>query len=154
MDRCWQVLVAYLAALKAGGAYMPLELVYPAELLSRVLENSKPKVVVTKEAFASRVPDWQRSLSMDGGEAGCSIPCPGNWRTVVRDAACGPLPEDVGATLDTRAYIVMTSGTTGVPKGICCPHRGSVFCYNWRRKHDPSRPGIDVEAWYAVPTCT
>ena len=71
---------------------------------------------------------------------------PGNWRTIVQDAACAPLPDDVGATLDTRAYIVMTSGTTGVPKGICCPHRGSVFCYNWRRKNDPSRPGVDVEA--------
>jgi non-ribosomal peptide synthetase component F len=48
MGRNWQYIVAYLAAVKAGGAYMPLEVVYPKELLGRVLESSKPQVVVTQ----------------------------------------------------------------------------------------------------------
>ena len=40
-------------------------------------------------------------------------------------------------SLDDLAYAVYSSGTTGKPKGIKCPHRGAVFSYNWRHIHYP-----------------
>lgn len=49
-----------------------------------------------------------------------------------------PLPRDVGP--DDMAYIVYSSGTTGKPKGICCPHRGAVVSYQYRFDAFPYRP--------------
>ncbi|MGW8193702.1 MAG: AMP-binding protein, partial [Desulforhopalus sp.] len=42
---------------------------------------------------------------------------------------------------DSLAYCVMTSGTTGAPKGIICPHRGAVNSYYWRYRVHPYTKG-------------
>jgi non-ribosomal peptide synthetase component F len=98
------------------------QVVYPADLLRRVLEEAKPAVVLTKAALASRLPDWQCSLQMDSSS---------DWQSVV--AAAPRMPADRQLpTPDSLAYVVMSSGTTGIPKGICCPHRGAVHSYYYR----------------------
>src|SRR5919199_387347 len=56
MERCAQYVVACLAALKAGGAYLPLEMAYPEALLGDVLADAKPRVVLTHERHAARLP--------------------------------------------------------------------------------------------------
>ena len=54
MDTCAEYVLPYIAALKAGGAYMPLDLAYPRSLLKKILSEAKPKVVVTKSEYADR----------------------------------------------------------------------------------------------------
>ena len=51
-----------------------------------------------------------------------------------------PLPSPLCSGLLEFSYVVMSSGTTGVPKGIMCPHRGAVHSYHWRHEHYPLRP--------------
>ena len=136
MERCWQFVVVYLAALKAGGAYMPLEVVYPKDLLTRVLESAEPACVVTKSSFMSKLKDGYPSFSVDGTD----------WIQTLEAMNLPPLPADTGARPDTMAYVVMSSGTTGTPKGICCPHRGAVHSYWFRRVSNPWSPETDVEA--------
>lgn len=128
MEHCAEFVVAYVAALKAGGAYMPLEVVYPPDLLARVLEESKPTIVLTKRAFRHRLPAWQEALELDAG-----------WREQLPNVPS--MPADRERTQpDDLAYVVMSSGTTGVPKGICCPHRGAVHSYDWRLVNCPYAP--------------
>ncbi|KAF1794749.1 Alpha/Beta hydrolase fold [Phytophthora cactorum] len=67
MEHCIEFVIAYIAALKAGGAYMPLEIVYPPDLLERVMEESKPTIVLTKKKFRNRLPAWQQALELDDG---------------------------------------------------------------------------------------
>lgn len=66
MERCAEFVFAYIAALKAGGGYMPLEIVYPSELLTRVLDESKPKAILTKKIFSNKLPSSQLYLSLEG----------------------------------------------------------------------------------------
>ncbi|KAL4151539.1 hypothetical protein PRNP1_008481 [Phytophthora ramorum] len=127
MEHCIEFVIAYIAALKAGGAYMPLEIVYPPDLLERVMEESKPTIVLTKKKFRNRLPAWQQALELDDG-----------WLESLAQRNIPVMPADRTRTHpDDLAYVVMSSGTTGVPKGICCPHRGAVHSYDWRLKHCP-----------------
>ncbi|KAG2525442.1 hypothetical protein JM18_004141 [Phytophthora kernoviae] len=127
MEHCIEFVIAYIAALTAGGAYMPLEVVYPPDLLERVMEESKPTIVLTKKKFRNRLPAWQQALELDDG-----------WLENLSKRNIPVMPADRTRTHpDDLAYVVMSSGTTGVPKGICCPHRGAVHSYNWRLTHCP-----------------
>ncbi len=131
MDSCVEFVIAYLAILKASGAYMPLEIAYPQELLGKVLTTATPVTVLTKAVFSESLPEeWRkddRVLHLDDG-----------WEGKLRQLTLPPLDDNRKLpTVDSLAYCVMTSGTTGAPKGILCPHRGAVNSYYWRYNHTP-----------------
>jgi amino acid adenylation domain-containing protein/thioester reductase-like protein len=126
MERCAEYVVAMLAAMKAGGAFVPLELAYPARQLEDVLSDCEPSVVLTKDAHAGRLPGRQRSFRMDVDE-----------------------PEPSGSGLprvdrENLAFIPYSSGTTGKPKGIANPHRAPVLSYLWRYGVSDYGPGDRV----------
>lgn len=135
MESCVEFVIAYISILKAGGAYMPLEIAYPEDLLQRVLKTAQPVVVLTKSHLFTNLPqDWQDSdqaLQMDTG-----------WEEQLEHLNLPPLDEERELpTPDSLAYCVMTSGTTGEPKGIICPHRGAVNSYFWRYRYYPYQDG-------------
>jgi non-ribosomal peptide synthetase component F len=93
----------------AGGAYMPLEVSYPSQLLTSVLEDSQPIAVCTKAPFFERL-DGSSTLPilMDAG-----------WfdRMQQENSKLSPLENHIQVSLDDMAYTVYSSGTTGKPKG-------------------------------------
>nr|CAD7260469.1 unnamed protein product [Timema shepardi] len=135
MERCLEYTIAYIGILKAGGAYMPLEISHPHPLMQSVLEDSAPVAVCTKSQFSQRLlglVDASRVLLMEG-----------DWLEELTHLEV--IPETVQVSLDDMAYTVYSSGTTGKPKGIQCPHRGAVFSYHWRHSAYPYQTG-DREA--------
>ena len=129
MERCAGYVVACLAALKAGGAFLPLELAYPDALLAEVLEDCGPPVVLTQERYAGRLPQKQRRLCPEEG-----------WKE--HGTTASPLVPEVGP--DDLCFISYSSGTTGKPKGIANPHRAAVRSYLWRFGVSDYRPGDRV----------
>lgn len=131
MEKSVDYIVACMAALRAGGAYLPLDTAYPDSMLTRILEQTRSPVVLTRKALAPR---------LEGTRAGCVLALDGdeNWRD---DLPGDPLPEVAPEDL---AYIVYTSGTTGEPKGIEAPHRGSLHSYGERHRFQPYLPGQRV----------
>ncbi len=111
LERSLDLIVAMLAVLAAGNAYVPLDTSYPEERLAFMLEDARAPVLIT----------WERSLSLFPGA-----------RTVCLDrdrdllARQSPLAPAVHTVPESLACVIYTSGSTGRPKGVALPHRGIV----------------------------
>ncbi len=117
MERCPEFVVACLAALRAGGAFLPLELAYPDAMIEEVLSDAAPRVVVTNQEHEGNLPEGQEKIVLDGA--------------LREDLARGGA-ESRRPTPDNLAFVSYSSGTTGKPKGIANPHRAPVRSYLWR----------------------
>lgn len=135
METSVDFVVAYLAILKAGGAYLRIAPALPDHVIGEILDGVRPLAIVTRGALARRLPDaWRtarRCISLDEG-----------WAAAI-DREALPALDAVAARPGPQslAYCVMTSGTTGKPKGIVCPHQGAVNSYWWRYAHLPYGDG-------------
>jgi amino acid adenylation domain-containing protein len=117
LPRSTAAIVAMLAALKAGGAYLPISPDIPPERVRRILADSRASVVIADEGGAA----WAQALLSD------LAPSP---RLVTVDRA-GKVPafelpqprlEIDRSVPGSLAYVMYTSGTTGEPKGVAVEH--------------------------------
>jgi amino acid adenylation domain-containing protein len=117
-QRSIEAVVAMLGIIKAGGAYLPLDISYPNAMLRQICGDARPALTLVARSLHESVsvePFWsgttvhiERDLSLSAlGEAG-------GWP--------GPDMREVGP--EDLAYIMYTSGSTGRPKGVMIPHRG------------------------------
>ncbi|XP_050537486.1 uncharacterized protein LOC126903364 [Daktulosphaira vitifoliae] len=124
MERCLEYTISYIATHKAGSAFVVLEISYPESLLMSVLHDSMPKLILTKKTFQHRLKD-QELILLDSG-----------WFNDIKSISA--IPQQIEKKqLDDLAYVVYSSGTTGEPKGVLCPHRGAVYSFTWRHKAYP-----------------
>jgi len=117
LPRSLDLLVALVAVLRAGGAYLPLDLDHPPERLARVAHLAQPLCALVRLEDAARLP------------AGLPLLPPGDWRAQP-GAAPLPAPQPSHA-----AYVIYTSGSTGEPKGVLVEHRAIVNRLEWMRSH-------------------
>ncbi|RKH04264.1 amino acid adenylation domain-containing protein [Corallococcus sp. CA053C] len=110
LDRTPGYVWGSLGILKAGAAYLPMDLAWPEAWWRHVLTDSGARIVVTRKAFASR---------FEG--TGVRVLCLDAEPTL--EAQPGTAP-DVTLDAGSLAYVIYTSGSTGRPKGVAVTHGG------------------------------
>lgn len=118
MPRSLEMVVALLGILKAGCAFLPLDMAFPRERMAYMLQNAQARIVLTHSSLLQQIP-----------LEGCLGVClDRDWpeveqysRTPVKSAANG----------DDLAYLIYTSGSTGKPKGVLVPHSGLLNYLLW-----------------------
>ncbi|SFE22916.1 amino acid adenylation domain-containing protein [Paenibacillus algorifonticola] len=109
-NRSLEMMIAILAVLKAGGAYLPIDPAYPQDRIKHMLVDSGAGVLLTQDGLISHVDFQGETVNLDDNRVyGEFDPLLSN----VND------PEDA-------AYLIYTSGSTGLPKGVLVPHRAVV----------------------------
>jgi amino acid adenylation domain-containing protein len=128
LARSCEMLTAVLAVLKAGGAYVALDPAYPQQRLSFILGDARPQALVTDASRQQQFAEYRERLiaiggTIDGaGEVAEALP---------------PPPRPAG---DWLAYVVYTSGSTGIPKGVAVEHRPLANLISWQLR--ASRIGL------------
>jgi amino acid adenylation domain-containing protein len=112
LDRSTAMIAGMLGVLKAGAAYVPLLPDLPAARLAQQVAESGARLVVSSSAHRSVLPEGLTTLELDSGAANLSDFPDRN-------------PEE-RATPDSLAYVLFTSGSTGVPKGVAVTHANLV----------------------------
>ncbi|MFD5594861.1 amino acid adenylation domain-containing protein [Streptomyces griseorubiginosus] len=114
LPRTAELVVAVLAVLKSGAAYLPLDPAYPADRLAYIVADACPVVVLATDETARALPK-DTPLLDPGSEV--------TQRQARLPSAC--------LTPDNLAYITYTSGSTGRPKGVLATHRNAVEFIEW-----------------------
>jgi natural product biosynthesis luciferase-like monooxygenase protein len=130
LERSAAMVIAVLAVLKAGGAYLPMDPGYPALRLGMMIEDSKVQLVLADSPATEALAAGTEVLRLDRApEAG---------RPEHR-----PAREIPSSAL---AYLIYTSGSTGTPKGVMVEHRNVVNFFAGMDQRLGTRAGV----WLAV----
>ena len=106
-------IVSVLAVVKLGAAYLPLDALAPQNRLVELLEDAKPKMVITNEQYLSLISDDKTTVHLIKNLHMESI-------SFSRENLAIPI------TADAPLYMMYTSGSTGRPKGVIVPHQAVV----------------------------
>jgi amino acid adenylation domain-containing protein len=119
LDRTPELVVAQLAVLEAGGAYVAMDPGSPAERVATMLRRSGAVALLTRAGLAGAVPQIAvEVLDVDSVDPEGT---PEDWESAVVEPS-------------HLAYVIFTSGSTGEPKGVAVPHGGLANLVAWHRR--------------------
>ncbi|MFJ8141727.1 non-ribosomal peptide synthase/polyketide synthase [Streptomyces sp. NPDC096013] len=114
VPRSADMIVAEVAVLKSGAAYLPVDTDYPADRIAYMLADARPVCLVTTAEIAPDLPPDLDPLALDAPETVAEL---------AAYPAQGPSTADELTTAHA-AYVIYTSGSTGRPKGTVLSHAG------------------------------
>ncbi len=151
LDRSVDFVVAALAVLKSGAAYLPMDPATPTDRAMFIVKDSGASFLLTHKKMGPRVPSgpW-RSIELDGADAS-------------RISACRPLDANEPDG-DSLANVIYTSGSAGRPKGVEITHANLLNLIDWHVSAFGTSPadrasqlagvGFDAAGWEIWPALT
>ncbi len=124
MNRSVELLIAIYAIHKAGAAYLPLSPDYPEERLDMILEDAKPRFILTRFDSSENISKYGNRIMLDN-----------IMETPLSDNAENPI---TNVTSSNLAYVIYTSGSTGKPKGVMIEHRSVINKLEWMQYKYPT----------------
>jgi len=139
VGRSTEMVVALLAVLKTGAAYLPIDPAYPADRTTFMLADAAPAVVLASATLPGALVDTTYPQILLEEETG-------DWPATD--------PTDVDRVTPLRsehpAYVMYTSGSTGVPKGVVLPCRVLSNLIAWHASVSPAEPGLRTAQFAAI----
>jgi non-ribosomal peptide synthetase component F/acyl carrier protein len=126
-ERSLPMVIGVMAILKAGGAFLPIDIEYPVPRQKFILEDSEAALLLTQAHLLEKDKENMKKypcrdiVSIDSDE---QEPPSGRYDT----------PRIIHHPLNL-AYVIYTSGTSGKPKGVMIPHRALVNYTWWAAQH-------------------
>jgi len=116
MSRCPDMIIAMLAVLHAGGAYVPIDPNYPVERLTFIMEDASAPLLISQSRWSHLLDQTKAQvLNLDSG-----------WDFGEAEQSRWPQ-----TTPGQTAYVLFTSGSTGRPKGVQIGHQSVVAMLSW-----------------------
>jgi len=151
VDRTPQFVIAALAIMQCGAAYLPMDSAHPAERLRFIVKDAAVRLLVTLRYFADRFADLDaRVVALDDEKSAIS-----SQPTQLPDLKPG---------IDSLAYVIYTSGSSGRPKGVEVTHRNLSNLLSWHvgafdvdsstRATFQAGVGFDAAVWEIWPALT
>ncbi len=151
VERSPQFVIAALAIMQCGAAYLPMDLAHPAERLRFIVKDAAVRLLVTQGNFADRFEGLDaRIVDLDTEKTAID-------QQPIQSAEVKP-------GIDTLAYVIYTSGSTGRPKGVEITHRNLSNLVSWHvgafdldsstRSTFQSGVGFDAAVWEIWPALT
>jgi len=128
LQRSFEMLVAILGVLKAGGGYVPFDPTLPAERLEAMIADAELGLIITQERLRETLaPHGVSLLAIDTA-----------WPRLATLADSNPAPAPF---VDSAVYVTFTSGSTGRPKGVLMTQRPLLNLLGWMFRHHPTPIG-------------
>lgn len=129
VERSPLLVVALLGILKAGAAYVPIDLSYPAERRAFIAQDSGVGLLITSAKSATEFVDQARELLVIDRD----------WPSIAQASSENPT---IYPQPNNLAYVIYTSGSTGQPKGAMIEHQGLNNYLTWATQHYPVAQGV------------
>jgi enterobactin synthetase component F len=115
LPRSLELVVGLVAILRAGGAYLPLDLDHPLDRIAAIVQMAQPTVILSHHDL--------------GAAFGSRMLRPADWPQMAEASA--DVSDGADAVPQSAAYVIYTSGSTGEPKGVLVEHRAIVNRLLW-----------------------
>ncbi|WP_066503439.1 amino acid adenylation domain-containing protein [Abyssisolibacter fermentans] len=116
-ERSIEMIIAVLAVLKAGGAYLPIDPQYPKDRIKYMIDDTKLEIVLKQSLITFENDDKIQVINVDNQQVYSGNDT--NLNKINRS--------------DDLAYVIYTSGSTGKPKGVMVEHKSITSAIMWRK---------------------
>jgi len=121
LERSPELMIAILAVLKAGAAYVPFDAEYPTDRIQYMVEISAIPAMISTSSLINRLPSGNyKNIILD------------NWSVLEKFQTTNL---DLEIPVLQPAYVLFTSGSTGKPKGVVMPHQALSNLIDWQLKN-------------------
>src|SRR5690606_11020989 len=127
IERSIELIVAVIGIIKAGAAYLPLDRTFPSDRISQIIENYDLACIIYDKTTSNIANHGVTQFEIEN--------------LIARFDEIDDLPLKADFSIDNPVYVLHTSGSTGMPKGVCMNHLALTNLLTWQERNSIAKAG-------------